>query len=72
MHISDVSMHRKPELAQRISTECLGVGKSMPGEGFESQCQPPGVKGTKGSGWGTPPFNRLCPEAEGIWGSVIL
>ena len=25
-------MHRKPELAQRGSTERLGVGKTMPGE----------------------------------------
>jgi len=32
MHISDVSMHKEPELAQRESTERLGVGKAMPGE----------------------------------------
>jgi len=33
--------------------------------GFESQCQPPGVKGTKGSGWETPPFNRLAWRRRG-------
>jgi len=31
MHMSDVSMHRKPELAWRGSTERLGMGKAMPG-----------------------------------------
>jgi len=34
MHISDVSMHRKPELARRGSTDGLGVGKATPGEVF--------------------------------------
>jgi hypothetical protein len=29
MHSSDVSLHRKPELAQRGLTERLGVGKAM-------------------------------------------
>jgi len=32
MHISDVSMHRKPELARRGPTKRLGVGKASPGE----------------------------------------
>jgi len=32
MHISDVSMHRKPELAWRYSTERLGVGEATPEE----------------------------------------
>jgi hypothetical protein len=32
MHISDVSMHREPMLAQRVLTERLGVGDEMPGE----------------------------------------
>ena len=30
--ISDLSMHRKPELARRVSTERLGVGNAMAGE----------------------------------------
>jgi len=32
MHISDVSMHRKPELMWRELTERLGVGKATPRE----------------------------------------
>jgi len=32
MHISDVSMNRKSELALRGSMEPLGVGEAMPGE----------------------------------------
>jgi hypothetical protein len=32
MHISDLSMHRKPQLAQRGPTERLGVGKETPRE----------------------------------------
>jgi len=32
MHISDVSMHSKPELALRGLTERLGVGNAMPRE----------------------------------------
>jgi len=32
MHISDGSMHRKPELALSGSTEPLGVGKATPSE----------------------------------------
>jgi hypothetical protein len=31
MQISDVSMHRKPELARRGSTDGLGVGTATPG-----------------------------------------
>jgi hypothetical protein len=31
-HISDVSMHRKPELARWGSMEQLGVGKATPRE----------------------------------------
>jgi hypothetical protein len=34
MHISDVSIHRKPKIARRVSTERLGVGKATPGEVF--------------------------------------
>jgi hypothetical protein len=34
MHISDGSMHRKPELARSGSTVRLGVGKTMPEEVF--------------------------------------
>jgi len=32
MHISDLLMHKKPELAWRGQTERLGVGKAMPQE----------------------------------------
>jgi hypothetical protein len=32
MHIADMAMHRKPELAQRGSRERLGVGIAIPGE----------------------------------------
>jgi hypothetical protein len=32
MHISDVSMHMKAELAQGASTQQLGVGKATPRE----------------------------------------
>jgi len=32
MHISDLSMHRQPELVWMIPTERLGVGKAMPRE----------------------------------------
>ena len=34
MHISDVSMHRKPELVRRGSMERLGVSEVTPGEVF--------------------------------------
>jgi len=34
MHISDVSMHRKLELAPRASLERVGVGNRTPGEAF--------------------------------------
>ena len=32
MHVSDVSMHRKPELVRKGLTERLGMGKVTPGE----------------------------------------